>query len=387
MFMRQREKIQKMPRQISVEKKPANRRRTKLAQQEALRAVTQENKDLKKALRQKQRELDLFIKAGKTLSATLEFKKVLQVVLSAARRLVRCEDWSLLLLSPTQNTLHYALAKTAVLKDLKKRQYVLGEGPAGWVAQKGKPLLIQDFLKQQRHDAVRLYPHLTARSALCLPILVKNQVIGVIQLINRIEEAHFTENDLQLLEKLLDQSTLAIERSDVFQKMSDLVTTDDLTHLYNLRYLDRVLEVEMKRSRRYKSSLALIFIDLDYFKQVNDNHGHIMGSQVLVEIADILVESLRAVDVIVRYGGDEFVVLLPNTPLKKATRVAERVRVAIRDFKFLQKEGLALHIAASFGIASYPEHAKNRTDLIHLADRAMYESKKKGRDMVSIANK
>lgn len=375
-----------MPRQISGEKGPVNRRLTKPAHQKSMRSIAQENRDLKKALRQKQRELDHFIKAGKALSATLEFKKVLQIVLSAARRLVRCEDWSLLLLNPTENTLHYALTKGVGLKDLKKLQYALGEGPVGWVAQQGRALLISDFSKQQRYDAARLYPHLCARSMLCLPILAKNQVIGVIQMVNRLEEEHFTENDLQLLEKLLDHSTLAIERSDVFQKMSDLVTTDDLTHLYNLRYLDRVLEVEMKRSRRYKSSLALIFIDLDYFKQVNDNHGHIMGSQVLVEIADILVESLRAVDVIVRYGGDEFVVLLPNTPLKKAVRVAERVRVAIRDFKFLQKEGLALHITASFGIAGYPEHAKTRTDLIHFADRAMYASKTKGRDMVSVAN-
>ncbi len=375
-----------MPRQISEKKKPAHARAITPAYQK-MRSLTRENKDLKKALRQKRRELDYFIKAGKALSATLEFKKVLQVVLSAARRLVRCEDWSLLLLNPTENTLHYALAKGTRLKDLNKREYAPGEGPAGWVVQQERALLIPDFSKQRRYDAARLYPHLTARSALCLPIRVKKQVIGVIQMVNRLEQEYFTEDDVALLEKLLDQSALAIERSDVFQKMSDLVTTDDLTHLYNLRYLDRVLEVEMKRSRRYKSSLALIFIDLDYFKQVNDNHGHIMGSQVLVEIADILVESLRAVDVIVRYGGDEFVVLLPNTTLKKAMRVAERVRVAIRDFKFLQKEGLALQITASFGIAGYPEHAKNRTELIHFADRAMYASKTKGRDMVSVANK
>ncbi len=355
--------------------------------QKNLSLLVQENKDLKKELRQKQRELKHFIKAGKDLSAPLEFRKVLQVVLSAARRLVRCEDWSLLLFNPAENTFQYALTKGAVLKDLKKLQYRLGEGPVGWVAQKGRPLLISDFSKQKRYDAARFYPHLSARSVLCLPILAKKQVLGVIQMVNRLEEECFTENDCVLLQKLLDQSTQAIERADVLQKMSDLVTTDDLTHLYNLRYLDRILEVEMKRSRRYKSSLALIFIDLDYFKQVNDNHGHIMGSQVLIEIADILIESLRAVDVVVRYGGDEFVVLLPNTPLKKATRVAERVRVAIRDFKFLQEEGLSLHIAASFGIASYPEHAKNRTDLIHLADRAMYESKRKGRDMVSVAKK
>lgn len=374
-----------MPRQINVNEDTTGNHLIPASSQKDLRFVLKENKALKEALRQSKRELAFFIKVGKALTETLEFKKILQVILSAARRLVPCEDWSLLLVSKQEHMLHYALAKSMAFKILKVTRYAIGEGPAGWVAGKKQPLFISDLSKQGDYPPLRFYPHLKATSLLCVPIIVKEEVVGVIQMLNRIGQDHFTTSDLRLLEKLLDQSSLAIERSDVFQKMADLATTDDLTHLYNLRYLNRVLEVEMKRSRRYKTSLSLIFIDLDYFKQVNDNHGHIMGSQVLVETAGILLDSLRAVDVVVRYGGDEFVVLLPNTNLKKAARVAERIRTAIGDFKFLKKEGISLKISASFGVATYPEHAKTRTELIHLADQAMYESKACGRNRVSVS--
>ncbi len=346
----------------------------------------QENKVLKSTLRQKDWELDFYIKTAKTLTASLEFNRVLRVMLSASRRLVRCEDWSLLLLNESSKILHHILAKGNTFSQLKKVAIKFGEGPAGQAAQRGKPVIIPNLAMQNVIDADKFYPHIQAQSVLCFPITCKKQVLGVIQLVNALDKRGFTEYDLSLLERLVDLSGPAIERSDIYRKMSDLVTTDDLTHLYNLRYLDRVLEVEMKRSRRYKSLLSLIFIDLDFFKQVNDTHGHLMGSQVLVEMAGILIDSLRAVDVIVRYGGDEFVVLLPNTNVKRATQVAERVRTAIREHKFLEKEGLSLQITASFGIASYPEHAGGRTELIHLADRAMYESKTKGRDMVSVSS-
>ncbi len=374
-----------MLRQISVKKRASNPKALRNTHHQSTRSLLQRGKDLKETLRQKEYELDFFIKTGKALTESLEFKKVLRVILSAARRLVRCEDWALLLLDNSGKSLHYSVGKTASLKVLKKVRYKMGEGPAGWVAKNEQALLIPDFSKQTQYKKEeRFYPHIIVRNLLCLPIVCNNQVIGVIQVLNRIGQNQFSENDLDLLEKLLDLSSSAIARSDLYQKMSDLVTTDDLTHLYNLRYLDHVLDVEMKRSRRYKSFLSLIFIDLDFFKQVNDNHGHLMGSKVLVEMASILIESLRAVDVIVRYGGDEFVVLLPNTDLKKASRVAERVRIAIHEFDFLKEEGLSLKITASFGIACYPKHANARNDLIHLADRAMYVSKTNGRDMISV---
>ncbi|MFQ5543797.1 MAG: GGDEF domain-containing protein [Nitrospiria bacterium] len=351
---------------------------------QTLQTIAEENKRLKQELRQKNRELSYFVNIGKELAGILEFNKVIRVILSAARRLIRCEDWSLLLRDETSNLFYYKLGKRASMKVLKTIRYKLGEGPVGWVAKKGLPLLISDFSKQRRFQDKNFYSHIEIRSLLCLPIKANDQVIGVVQMINRLGPASFTESDLHILANLIEQASLTIERSDLYKKMSELVTTDDLTHLYNLRYLDRVLESEIMRCQRYGTSLSFIFIDLDHFKQVNDHHGHLLGSQVLVEVAEILTKNLRDVDIIARYGGDEFVAVLPETAVDQAGRVSERICSAIRRYQFLKRQGLSLKITASLGVSGVPDHADNKKDLIYFADKAMYQAKNTGRDRVCL---
>jgi diguanylate cyclase (GGDEF)-like protein len=347
--------------------------------------LIKENNQLKKELRQKTKELSYFINVGKALTSTLEFKKVLRVIMGTAQRMVRCQSWSLLLRDEEKDELYFELAKGISLKSVKEVRYKMGDGPVGSVAETGLPLLIPDFSNQKQFRRNEFFPHQKVESALCVPIISKRKVIGVIQMINRLNRTPFDENDLHLLLKLVDQAALAIERSYLYQKMSDLATTDDLTHLYNFRYLDEVLEIEIRRCQRYHSTVSLIFLDMDHFKLVNDQHGHLMGSQVLIEVSKLLIKSLRDVDIIARYGGDEFVVILPETNVETANRIAHRVRNAIRGHEFLKKEGLIVHLSASFGIAGFPEHAKNKTDLLRLADQAMYKAKVMGRDKIFTA--
>ncbi len=347
--------------------------------------LLQENTRLKQELRRRTKELSYFIMFGKALSSALEFEKVLRVIMDTARKMLRCESWSLLLVDAPRKELYFKMVKGPTMKLAKKVRYKIGEGPAGWVAEQGKPLLIPDFSSQWQFQPKEFHPHVEARTALCLPIISKKKVIGVIQIINRADETPFDENDLNLLSKLVDQAALAIERSELYKKMADLASTDDLTHLYNIRYLDRVLEMEIKRCKRYSISLSLIFLDMDFFKLVNDQHGHLMGSQVLVEVANILNNSLREIDIVARYGGDEFVVVLPETNVEIAGRIARRIRNAFHSYEFLKKEGLSLHLTASFGIAGFPDQAKNKTELIRLADQAMYRAKVMGRDKIFLA--
>ncbi len=355
------------------------------AKKQIIQSIRQENNALKQELHKKTREFSIFLDAGLSLASTLEFKKVLRIILSSARKLVKCEDWALLLCDDAYTSLRYELVKQTRGKSIKHSPIKIGTGPAGRAVEKGLPILISDHAGK-RAELKKAYPHLKVRSLLAFPIVSQNRVIGLIQLINRLNQDDFDKQDLDYLQKLVERASLAIERSDLYQTMSDLAATDDLTKLFNLRYLSRVLEGEMNRSKRYKIPLSLIFIDIDYFKRVNDQHGHLCGSRTLVEMADIFRESFRAVDIIARYGGDEFIVILPDTDVKRAYQVSERVRQSVRKFEFLKKKGLALKITASFGVAGFPDHAENKTDLIHHADQAMYKAKVTGRDKTVLAS-
>ncbi|HEB01648.1 MAG TPA: GGDEF domain-containing protein, partial [Nitrospirae bacterium] len=139
---------------------------------------------------------------------------------------------------------------------------------------------------------------------------------------------------------------------------------------------------EIQRSIRYSTSVSLIFMDLDYFKDVNDVHGHLVGSKLLAEVGQFLLGQLRSLDIVARYGGDEFVIVLPQTELNGALVIADRMRENIEDSVFLQKEGLDLKITASFGVASYPETADSKESLIKIADDSMYNVKKNTRNGV-----
>ena len=220
------------------------------------------------------------------------------------------------------------------------------------------------------------------KSLMCLPIKSRGNLLGVLEIVNKTTNEPFTKDDLDIMMRLVDQAAVAIERALLYQKMAEQSITDDLTKLFNTRYLDRTLEIEITRSKRYKTSLALIFMDLDHFKTVNDNYGHLIGSKLLVETGEILIKCLRTVDIVARYGGDEFVMVLPQTAPQSAIQIAERLRRAIERHVFLKKEGYSLRLTASFGVASYPESAGSKEELLRLADEAMYRVKHQTRNGV-----
>ncbi|MCA1635844.1 MAG: GGDEF domain-containing protein [Acidobacteria bacterium] len=224
------------------------------------------------------------------------------------------------------------------------------------------------------------------RRVVAVPLVSGERVVGVLEAVREGSQARqFSIGDASLLSALALPLAAALANSVRVAEAERLSQTDDLTKLHNARHLRQFLTSELKRARRYGSTVTAMFLDLDDFKQVNDLHGHLVGSHVLMEMAGVILGSVRDTDVVARYGGDEFVVILPETPLEQSLYVAERVREHISRHIFTGGRSLRLCLTASFGVASFPQHAQSPQQLIASADAAMYEAKAARKNCVRFA--
>ena len=220
---------------------------------------------------------------------------------------------------------------------------------------------------------------------ICVPLRSKLRVLGVIQLVN-VEMSRFTESELFFLQSLCDYAAIAIE-SALGGEDSGTHDHGRLHRALQCRHLYKTLETEVYRSSRFGYEFSILFIDLDHFKSVNDTHGHLVGSKLLAEIGYLIKAQLRLIDFAFRYGGDEFVVLLPQTSKDQALVVAKRLLDALRASSFCREEGLNLNIRASVGLATYPHDARTAHDVIRQADGMMYLVKNSTRDNIGIAQR
>ena len=175
------------------------------------------------------------------------------------------------------------------------------------------------------------------------------------------------------------------EKLDTIAELKGLTYTDDLTGLYNQRYMELILDREFSLVKRNGAEFSVLFLDLDHFKNVNDTHGHLIGSRLLYEVGQEIKKALRESDITFRYGGDEFVIVLSMTGLEPAVAVAERIRVQIEKKRFLVKDGLEIRLTASIGVASVPLHASSKEQILKVADEALYGVKKAVRNRVIAA--
>ncbi len=212
-----------------------------------------------------------------------------------------------------------------------------------------------------------------SRHFVAVPLVCGERILGVLE--GTRERHSFTKSELTLLDALALPVASALANAVRIGEAERLSQTDDLTKLHNARYLRQFLLNEIRRARRYGSSVAALFLDLDDFKRVNDAHGHLAGSHVLMEMAAVILSSIRDTDAVARYGGDEFVIVLPDTHIELAGTVAQRIREKISHHLFTGGRNLKLSLTASFGVAAFPEHASSPQQLIAAADTAMYEAK------------
>jgi diguanylate cyclase (GGDEF)-like protein len=332
-------------------------------------------------------EVAVFHELGKALTSSLQLDQVLRTIMEKINEVLRPDTWSLLLMDVEKNELFFQIATGKGAEALKELRIKVGQGLAGWVAQSGQPVVVTDTSNDSRFfSQVDAKTKMETRSVVAVPVRFRDQCLGVIELINCIGPEGFSQRDLALLEALADYAAIAIENARHVQRIHELTITDDCTTLYNARHLNFMLDTEIYRSHRYAFEFSLIFIDLDHFKSINDTHGHLVGSKLLAEIGAAIKEKCRMIDMAFRYGGDEFVVLLPQTSKENALGVANRLHKLIRETVWLQESGINANVTASVGVASYPTDSRSKAELLHLADEAMYAVKNSTRDRVLAAN-
>jgi diguanylate cyclase (GGDEF)-like protein len=338
-------------------------------------------------LEKKIKELSAFHEIGKALTSTLNLNQVLQVIMEKISILFQPDSWSLLLVDEQTGELYFEIAVGKVADSLKQVRLKPGEGIAGWVAKCGEPVVLPDAYADKRF-APRLdeMTNMQTQSLVCVPVKGREKVLGVIELVNCLEQFHVGEEKLFLLQALADYAAIAIQNARYVKLIQDLTISDDCTKLYNTRHLYFTLESEISRSTRYKFEASLIFLDLDHFKQVNDTYGHLAGSKLLAEMGELIRNDLRVIDFAFRYGGDEFVLLLPQTSKQSALNVARRLHRLVASHVFLHEEGVDVSLTASFGIATFPDDGQTKAELIRQADEAMYLVKNTSRNAIAMAN-
>ncbi|RJQ50082.1 MAG: sensor domain-containing diguanylate cyclase [Nitrospiraceae bacterium] len=346
-----------------------------------IKNLRDENKALKAELRNTRKEMDVLAQISGLFSASSDMSRNFTAVMKKVKAATGSGAWSLQLVDePFLKTI--ALKSSGNIRKLRSRS---GSGVLSLVLKKGAPLVVHDVSKDKRfHRQTDGFKNVKIRSLLCVPLKVKGRIVGVLRLINKTGGGRFTDTDRRFLSDAAYFAGIAMERTYLYKRIEEISITDDLTSLYNLRFLHQYIDIEIERSRRYGSLFSLIFMDIDNFKKVNDRFGHLTGSKALVEISTVLKKNLRKVDIITRYGGDEFVIILPQTSSESGLQVAERLRKIIEKYVFMKKEN-PVRLTASLGVASFPDNAGNRETLLRIADNAMYRGKFSTKNVVFAA--
>ena len=326
--------------------------------------------------------LRVFHDVARALTSSLELEEILGAIMNKMAQFFGPERWSMLMVDEATNELYYAIAVGENAESLKGLRIPLGEGVAGWVASTGNPLIVPDVSLDAHWSAYATkHPDFRISSIACVPVRSGNKTLGVIQLLNSKLDL-LSEYSISFLRILCDYAAIAIQNARSMTLIQELTITDDVTGLFNARHLYTMLDEQVAQGQVF----SLMFVDLDHFKSINDTHGHLIGSRLLAEIGGLMKRSLGPNNAAFRYGGDEFVALLPGMGKAAASGTTMVLCEDLRSARFLEGAGLSLKVSGSFGLASYPEDGNTVPTILRAADTMMYEAKVT-RDNIAVAGK
>ena len=342
----------------------------------ARRDLANRLRPLQAGLRRTLGRADVLADVIRAVHSSLDPERVAEALVSYASDWVPAPAWLVVAIDGGSRT------RTLAARSLTPVLEAAAHGVGAYVMRSAEVFLSASL------DEDRRVAEATPVSAVAFPLECRGRTIGALVALDRVPSAvapRFAPSTLTALLAAIEPGAIAIENALRVQRAEALSVTDDLTQLYNSRYLSQVLRRETKRASRSGRPLSLLFVDLDGFKSINDTHGHLFGSRALVEAAAVIRASARETDMVARFGGDEFALILPDTGSDGALAVGERVRDRIAAFSFLQGDGLDIRLTASVGVATLPDVAASADGLIQEADRAMYWVKDHGKNGIYVA--
>jgi len=308
-------------------------------------------------------------------------EQILKIIMQRISELIRAKNWTLYLLDSETQELCFELVVGLEKEMLAHTRMKLGEGIVGTAALTGEPILVPENAQHDPRFSKRVddMTGFTTKSLICLPLKVQDSVIGAIEIINPEDPSLFEKSSMPVLSFLADYVSIAITNARNHMRIQALAVTDDVTGFYNTRFLHDYLAKLLQQDQ----VVSLAFLDLDDFKRVVDTYGHLMGSKMLREVAVVIASQLDCDDRLVRYGGDEYVVIMPAQDKESALEKMKTVQQEVSQTRFLQSEGFEIKITASCGIASYPQDAGDMKELLQMADGSLYKSKDHGKNTIT----
>lgn len=321
------------------------------------------------------------VEIGKLLTSTLNLDEVLNLIMQKMSQLIPAENWSLFLLNRETGKLTFDIVVGIEQSKVSNIEIPVGEGIVGRVAETGEPLFISDAAADERVN--RKIDHLTGfktKSIIAMPLISHGTVMGVIEIINVGDIQSFQNQYYPVLKILADYAAIAIENSCYVERIKEMSITDEYTGLYNARYLHTILEGILLEAREAQIPVSVVFADVDNFKSVVDTYGHLCGGEVLKLVGSTMSNFISDDDLIIKYGGDEYILIFKGRNRQETVRLVEKIRQKIRTETYQITDEQSIQVTVSFGIAVFPEDAATKKELLIKADNFMYDVKRSTKD-------